>query len=101
MLEKAKESVEIDQAIVDKLNGEIERYSEMAGKSMALQQTKLNDTNIAGEEIGVEKEILEDKLQIFEIKQKLKAALGFVKGLFAIAEAGAFFWNPALAAGAA
>merc|ERR1719348_991587 len=101
MLEKAKESVEIDQAIVDKLNDEIDRYSEMAGKSMALQHNKLNETNMAGESIGVEEEKLKEKLHDYEQKQKIKAALGFIKGMFSLAKAGAFFWNPALAAGAA
>ena len=101
MLEKAKESVRIDQEIIKVLNAEISRYSEEAGHSIYFQKLKLNETNNAANDTQYETEQLQEALKKYSTQQKIKAVFGFFKGLISIAEAGFFWWNPALAGPAA
>ena len=77
MLEKAKDTVENDQAVVDGLKNEIDRYSEEATLSMDLQRQKLKELNETGEVLQVAQTNLENDLQKWKEKQMLKALFSF------------------------
>merc|ERR1712243_440480 len=55
MLEAARATVVSDQAVVDKLNDEIERYSIESTRSLQLQRSRLASLNKAGEDVDEKK----------------------------------------------
>ena len=98
MLERARDTVESDQAVVDKLNEDIERYSLEAKLSLQQQRVKLNETNIAGEMMELEKEKLDKDIEQWKHKQIIKAIFGFFQAIVGVA-IGIFTMNPSVAAG--
>ena len=79
MLEKAKATVENDQAVVDSLKNETSRYSEQAQLSMDLQNQKLMEVNQTGAELQVAQANLEAELEKWKHKQEMKAMFNFFK----------------------
>merc|ERR1719259_372559 len=84
MLERAKDTVESDQAVIDKLNEELLRYSEEATKSVKLQKTLLAETNAAGDNVNTEKEIFDNNMEQWKEEQRAKAVVGFFKALLGV-----------------
>jgi len=84
MLELAKDTVEHDQAVVDKLNEDLGRYSYEATQSIKLQKTLLDETNSAGDNVNVEKEILDENMEKWKEEQLAKAVFGFFKALLGV-----------------
>ena len=84
MLERARDTVESDQAVVDKFKAEIDRYSEEAQMSMELQRQKLKETDEAGEVLEVEQKQLEEDLEEWKRKQMLKALFGFMTAIIGV-----------------
>ena len=96
MLERARDTVESDQAVVNKLNEDIERHSLEAKLSLQQQRVNLNETNIAGELMEEEKEQLDKDIEKWKAKQIIKAIFGFFQAIVGVA-IGIFTMNPSLA----
>merc|ERR1712227_1007184 len=98
MIDSARATVESDQAVVDKLNDEIERYSIESTRSLQLQRSRLEDLNEAGETVDKEQETMEHEIDIYMAKQVIKLFAGIVTSIVGIV--GAFATGNPAAAGA-
>jgi len=84
MLERAKDTVESDQAVVDEFIAEIDRYSKEAQLSLDFQRTKLDETNKAGTDIQAEKEKFDASIEKWKEEQLRKAFFGFLTAIFGV-----------------
>ena len=79
MLERALDTVESDQAIVNKFKEEIERYSVEAQMSLELQREKLKEVNLAGEQVEIEADALEKAIKRWQALHVIQALWGLMK----------------------
>ena len=84
MLARARDTVESDQAVVDKFQNEISRYSTEAQMSVELQRGKLRETNEAGDQVEIEKDNLENDIEEWKEEQMRKAFFGFLGAIFGV-----------------
>lgn len=100
MIERAKDTVESDQAIVKKWEVEIARYSVEAQMSLELQQQKLGEVNDLKDDIDDEKNKLQHAIDKWIAKQIIKSFFGMVKAVIGMV-AGIFTMQPEIAGAAA
>merc|ERR1719410_3297396 len=100
MLERAKDTVESDQEVVDTLTEDIGRYSEQAYLSMQLQGQRLDELDAAGEVLDAAQKKLESDLEEWKRKQMMKALFSFFTA-YAGLIVGIATMQPEIAVGAA
>ena len=100
MLARAEDTVRNDQAVVDKFNAEITRYSNEATLSMGLQKQKLKELVEAGEVLEEAQKKLESDLEEWKRKQMMKALFSFFTA-YAGLIVGIATMQPEIAVGAA
>ena len=84
MLERAKDTVESDQAVVDKFKDEIDRYAVQAKLSLDFQRNKIKETNQAGKDVESEKEQFDSDIEKWKEEQILKAVFGFFTAMLGV-----------------
>merc|ERR1719320_1944325 len=84
MLERAKDTVESDQAVVDKFKEEIDRYAVQAKLSLDFQRNKIKETNQAGEDVESEKDQFDSDIEKWKEEQILKAVFGFFTAMLGV-----------------